>query len=83
MMSKRNYRPLEGKFSVITGASRGIGLEMAACFAEAGCALAICARTNQWQPGEEIARQHSTDVFVSQCDVRDAASVSQFFAAVK
>ncbi|MGA3213012.1 MAG: SDR family oxidoreductase [Terriglobales bacterium] len=82
-MSKRPARPFEGKFAVITGAGRGIGQAMAECFAEAGCALAICARSNLLQRGDEIAQQHSTDVFVSYCDVRDADSVAQFFTAVK
>jgi NAD(P)-dependent dehydrogenase (short-subunit alcohol dehydrogenase family) len=38
-------RPLEGKVSVITGASRGIGAATAIAFADAGAAVAIAARS--------------------------------------
>jgi NAD(P)-dependent dehydrogenase (short-subunit alcohol dehydrogenase family) len=83
MASRRDRKPLEGKISVITGATRGIGAALAECFAQAGSTLALGARSKHLQRGEELAQQHSTDVFVSYCDVRNADSVAEFFAAVK
>lgn len=36
---------LKGKVAVVTGASRGIGLEIARCFSEAGADVVICSRS--------------------------------------
>lgn len=45
-------RPLEGRRSLITGASRGIGADLARAFAEAGAAVVLSGRD-----GESLARQ--------------------------
>jgi gluconate 5-dehydrogenase len=39
---------LTGRVAIVTGASRGLGEEMAEGLAEAGAALMICARREQW-----------------------------------
>src|SRR3712207_3441439 len=39
---------LTGRVAVITGASRGLGLEIAEGLAEAGASLMLCARREQW-----------------------------------
>jgi NAD(P)-dependent dehydrogenase (short-subunit alcohol dehydrogenase family) len=39
---------LEGRVAIVTGGSRGLGLEMAEGLAEAGAALMICARRDEW-----------------------------------
>src|SRR5690348_1208602 len=61
---------MSGKVVLITGASRGLGLQMAREFAEQGARLAICAREQQeldWAR-EELSRT-SADVIAVQCDV--------------
>ena len=39
---------LSGRAAIVTGGSRGLGLEMAEGLAEAGAALMLCARREEW-----------------------------------
>jgi NAD(P)-dependent dehydrogenase (short-subunit alcohol dehydrogenase family) len=39
---------LTGRAAIVTGGSRGIGLEMAEALAEAGASLMLCARREEW-----------------------------------
>ena len=39
---------LTGKVALVTGGSRGLGLEMATALAEAGASVVITARREQW-----------------------------------
>ena len=48
---------LSGRAAIVTGGSRGLGLEMAEGLAEAGAALMLCARREQWlTPAVEALR---------------------------
>jgi NAD(P)-dependent dehydrogenase (short-subunit alcohol dehydrogenase family) len=76
-------RPLLGKIAVVTGASRGIGLAIAQALASAGCSLALCARNTRFLPEKQIAEQNEVPVLVGQCDVKDEASVGEFFRSVR
>lgn len=72
-----------GRTVVITGASRGLGLMLAREFGRHGARLAICSR-------DEAALARATrnleacgyEVFARACDVRNAAEVRAFLAAV-
>ena len=76
---------LEGRRALVTGASRGIGADIARYFARAGAAVAVCARTeeqeNERLPGtihsvaQEIIDGGGTAVAV-RMDVRDEASIA-------
>ena len=48
MPSVQELFSLTGRVAIVTGGSRGLGEEMAAGLAEAGAALTICARREQW-----------------------------------
>jgi NAD(P)-dependent dehydrogenase (short-subunit alcohol dehydrogenase family) len=48
MPSIQELFTLTGRVAIVTGASRGLGEEMAEGLAEAGAALMICARREQW-----------------------------------
>jgi NAD(P)-dependent dehydrogenase (short-subunit alcohol dehydrogenase family) len=48
MPSVQELFSLAGRVAIVTGGSRGLGEEMAAGLAEAGAALTICARREQW-----------------------------------
>ena len=44
----RDLFDLTGKTAIVTGGSRGIGVEMAEGLAEAGANLMLCARREEW-----------------------------------
>ncbi|HEU4411994.1 MAG TPA: SDR family NAD(P)-dependent oxidoreductase [Polyangiaceae bacterium] len=75
---------LRGKVVVITGGSRGLGLEVARELGRRGCRLAVCARDGV---ALERARRElaaaGVEVMAASCDASDEAEVGQFIAAVE
>ena len=71
---------LKGKVIVITGASRGIGMETALSFAKEGCKLALT-YFNSEKESKEIAEKckenGAGDVLFVKLDVRDNNSIKQ------
>lgn len=66
---------LTGRVALVTGGSRGLGLEMAEGLAEAGARLMICARRREWlAPAVDALRSAGHAVESCECDVADAAS---------
>ncbi|MFN2590777.1 MAG: SDR family NAD(P)-dependent oxidoreductase [Actinomycetota bacterium] len=67
---------LAGKVVVITGASRGIGADLARGFAEAGSRVALCARsTDQLEEVAESVRSLGAEAVVVPLDVEDRTSI--------
>lgn len=67
---------LTGRVAIITGGSRGLGLEMAEGLAEAGAAVFLCARREQWlTPSMDAMRTRGFCVEGRVCDVANAADV--------
>jgi gluconate 5-dehydrogenase len=67
---------LAGRVAIVTGGSRGIGLEMAEGLAEAGAALMLCARRDEWlTPTVADLRARGIRVEGVRCDVSKAADV--------
>ena len=65
-----------GRVAIVTGGSRGLGLEMAEGLAEAGAALMLCARREQWlTPAVAELRARGFRVEGRPCDVADPAHV--------
>jgi NAD(P)-dependent dehydrogenase (short-subunit alcohol dehydrogenase family) len=61
---------LTGRVAIVTGGSRGLGLEMAEGLAEAGAALMICARREQWlTPAVSALRERGFTVDGAICDI--------------
>lgn len=61
---------LPGQVVLITGASRGLGLQLAMEFAQAGCKLVICARDEQeLQRAQEMLVHQGATVLAIPCDV--------------
>ncbi len=68
----------KGEVVVVTGGSRGLGLEIAHAFGQAGAKVVITARREQWlKQAETFLTDQGITVDAFICDVADAASVEQ------
>ncbi len=69
---------LSGRVAVVTGGSRGLGREMAEGLAEAGAALMLCARREEWlAPTLEEMRGRGFTVEGMLCDVVNQEQVQR------
>lgn len=67
-----------GEVALITGGSRGLGLEIAQGFGAAGATVVITARREQWlAEAERSLKEQGVTVHAMHCDVADASSVQQ------
>src|SRR5712691_4033843 len=65
-----------GEVALITGGSRGLGLEIAQAFGSAGATVIITARREQWlREAETLLKNQGVSVHGAPCDVADATSV--------
>src|SRR3989441_3368653 len=70
-----------GEVALITGGSRGLGLEIAEAFGAAGAAVVITARREQWlNEAEQYLKSQGISVYSFVCDVANASSVEQVVA---
>jgi gluconate 5-dehydrogenase len=68
---------LTGKVALVTGGSRGLGLEMATALGEAGASVVITARREQWlAPAEEELRAKGLRAVAVTCDVSNPEQVN-------
>ena len=68
----------KGEVVVVTGGSRGLGLEIAQAFGYAGAQVVITARREQWlTEAEKSLKDQAIAVHALTCDVADAASVEK------
>src|SRR2546428_9796237 len=69
---------VEGEVVVVTGGSRGLGLEIAHAFGYAGAQVVITARREQWlTEAEKFLKERAISAYAMTCDVADASSVEQ------
>src|SRR5260221_13366699 len=68
----------KGEVVVVTGGSRGLGLEIAHAFGYAGAQVVITARREQWlTDAEKFLKDRAISVHALTCDDADASSVEQ------
>lgn len=68
----------KGEVVLVTGGSRGLGLEIAHAFGYAGAQVVITARREQWlTEAEKFLKDRAISAYAMTCDVADAPSVEQ------
>jgi NAD(P)-dependent dehydrogenase (short-subunit alcohol dehydrogenase family) len=75
-MGVQDLFDLTGKVALVTGGSRGLGLDMAAGLGQAGASISITARREQWLTGAEAElRAKGISCAAVACDVSDPGQV--------
>ncbi|MFN8516887.1 MAG: glucose 1-dehydrogenase [Thermomicrobiales bacterium] len=83
MSHVRELFDLAGRVALVTGGSRGLGREIAEGLAEAGAAVTITGRREQWLgPAQEELRAAGLDVTAVACDVTDEAAVGRLVEGI-
>lgn len=79
----RNYFDLKGQVAVVTGASTGLGLQMAKAFASQGANLVLIARRQNLldENAKAITEEFGVEVLPFACDITDTDKVKAAVAA--
>jgi NAD(P)-dependent dehydrogenase (short-subunit alcohol dehydrogenase family) len=82
-MTVREMFELRGQVALITGGSRGLGLQMALALGEMGARIAICARREDElaEAAQELAK-HQIEAFTTVADLSKSAQVPALVDAV-
>jgi len=82
--SSANKNSLKRKIALVTGATQGIGLEIARALADEGCTLILSGRNQaRLRTVETQLLRKKIRVLAVPCDVRDEQSVTELFAAIR
>ena len=74
---------LSGRVALVTGGSRGLGLEIAHGLGEAGASVVVTARRQEWLgPAEQELRAAGLDARATACDVADAEQVEALVGGI-
>ena len=81
---QKNYFDLTDQVAIVTGASGGLGVQMAKALANQGAKIAIFARRQEKidAVAAEIAEEFGVETFAYKCDITDTANVDEAVAAV-
>ena len=80
----KNYFDLEGQVAIVTGASTGLGVQMAKALANQGCKIVALARRQNMidEVAKEIADEFGVETFAVRCDITDTEMVDAAVDAV-
>ena len=75
----KNYFDLKGQVAVVTGASTGLGVQMANALANQGCNIVALARRQNLveDVAEKIKKDHGVDAMGVTCDITDTIKVEE------
>lgn len=74
---------LTGRVALVTGGSRGLGLEIARGLGEAGAGVVVTARRAEWlEPAERALRAAGIEAWATARDVTDADAVEHLVSSV-
>ena len=80
----RNYFDLTGRVAIVTGASGGLGVQMAKALASQGCNIVVMARRQQQidEVAAQIAGEFGVETLAIRCDITDTENVDAAVAQV-
>jgi len=79
VLARKRRLDFRDKTVVITGGSRGLGLELARLLAQEGANIAICARDeDELGRAQSELRQYGVSVYAQACDITDKVQVEHF-----
>lgn len=75
----KNYFDLKDNVAIVTGASGGLGVQMAKALANQGCNIAVFARRQQQidEVAAEIAKEFGVKTLAIRCDITDTDMVNK------
>ncbi|MCR5081409.1 MAG: SDR family oxidoreductase [Treponema sp.] len=75
----KNYFDLAGQVAIVTGASGGLGVQMAKALANQGAKIVVLARRKDKieEVAKEIADTYKVETLAIQCDITDTANVEK------
>ena len=80
----RNYFDLKGQVAIVTGASGGLGVQMAKALASQGANIVVMARRQQQidEVAADIAEEFGVETLAIRCDITDTENVDAAVAQV-
>lgn len=83
-LAKKRAIDFRGKTVVITGGSRGLGLEIARLLAQEGANLALCARdADELDRARHELQAYGVSVYTQPCELTDKSQIDQFITNVQ
>lgn len=73
----KNYFDLSDQVAVVTGASGGLGVQMAKALANQGAKVVVCARRLEMcqEVADEIAKEFGVETYATRCDITSTENV--------